>query len=106
MDREKLKGEIEAILFAAGEPVALERIAQVLGLRTYAVEELLEELLGRGLHSVSCGGPSRPLQLCDCVTPHDGVRQMETLKWAPPQQSPPKGISRWGPQMESPKLNP
>lgn len=44
MDREKLKGQIEAILFAAGEPVALERIAQVLGLRTYAVEELLEEL--------------------------------------------------------------
>ena len=44
MDREKLKGEIEAILFAAGEPVALERIGQVLGLRTYAVEELLEEL--------------------------------------------------------------
>ena len=68
--------------------------------------QLLEELLGRGLHSVSCGGPSRPLQLCDCVTPHDGGRRMETLKWAPPQQSPPKGISRWGPQMESPKLNP
>ena len=44
MDREILKGQIEAILFAAGEPVALERIAQVLGLRTYAVEELLEEL--------------------------------------------------------------
>lgn len=68
--------------------------------------QLLEELLGRGLHSVSCRGPSRPLQLCDCVTPHDGGRRMETLKWAPPQQSPPKGISRWGPQMESPKLNP
>lgn len=44
MDREELKGKIEAVLFAAGEPMALERIAQVLGIRTYAVEELVDEL--------------------------------------------------------------
>lgn len=44
MEREELIGKIEAIIFAAGEPVALERIAQVLGIRTYAVEELLETL--------------------------------------------------------------
>ena len=44
MEREELLGKIEAILFAAGEPVALDRIAQVLGVRTYAVEEAVELL--------------------------------------------------------------
>ena len=44
MDREELIGKVEAILFAAGEPMALERVAQVLGIRTYVVEELVEEL--------------------------------------------------------------
>lgn len=37
-------GKTEAILFAGGEPVSLERIAQVLGVRTYAVEEAVDLL--------------------------------------------------------------
>lgn len=37
-------GKTEAILFAGGEPVSLDRIAQVLGVRTYAVEEAVERL--------------------------------------------------------------
>lgn len=37
-------GKTEAILFAGGEPVSLERIAQVLGVRTYAVEEAVDAL--------------------------------------------------------------
>lgn len=44
MEREELIGKTEAILFAGGEPVALERIAQVLGVRVYAVEEAIELL--------------------------------------------------------------
>lgn len=44
MEREELMGKTEAILFAGGEPVALDRIAQVLGVRTYAVEEAVEAL--------------------------------------------------------------
>lgn len=44
MEREELMGKTEAILFAGGEPVALERIAQVLGVRTYAVEEAVDAL--------------------------------------------------------------
>lgn len=44
MERENWTGRVEAILFAAGEPVALERIAQVLGTRTYVVEEAVEAL--------------------------------------------------------------
>ena len=44
MEREELMGKTEAILFAGGEPVALDRIAQVLGVRTYAIEEIIESL--------------------------------------------------------------
>ncbi len=44
MDREELMGKVEAILFAAGEPLPLDRVAQVLGIRTYAVEEMVEAL--------------------------------------------------------------
>lgn len=44
MERDELTGKIEAIIFAAGEPISLDRIAQVLGIRTYAVEEILETL--------------------------------------------------------------
>ncbi len=44
MKNNELMGKIEAILFAGGEPVALGRIAQVLGVRTYAVEEILAAL--------------------------------------------------------------
>lgn len=44
MEREELMGKTEAILFAGGEPVSLDRIAQVLGVRTYAVEEVVELL--------------------------------------------------------------
>ena len=44
MEREELMGKTEAILFAGGEPVALDRIAQVLGVRTYAIEEIIEAL--------------------------------------------------------------
>lgn len=41
---EEMMGKVEAILFAGGEPVALNRIAQVLGVRTYAVETVVGKL--------------------------------------------------------------
>lgn len=44
MEREEAMGRVEAILFAAGEPVALDRIAQVIGMRTYAIEEIVDAL--------------------------------------------------------------
>ena len=44
MARNKWISEVEAILFAAGEPVSLERIAQVLGVRTPVVEEAVDQL--------------------------------------------------------------
>lgn len=44
MNQEELAGKIEAILFAGGEPVSMERIAQVLGVRTYVVEDAVAVL--------------------------------------------------------------
>ena len=41
---EQLTAKVEAILFASGEPVALDRIAQALGVRVYAVETALARL--------------------------------------------------------------
>ncbi len=44
MSTEDITGRVEAILFASGEPMALDRIAQALGVRTYAVEQVLAGL--------------------------------------------------------------
>lgn len=41
---EELMGKTEAVLFASGEPIALQRVAQVLGVRTYAIEEIVASL--------------------------------------------------------------
>lgn len=54
-------GKIEAILFAGGEAVDLGRIAQVLGTRTYVVEEAVQKLQKRyntpksGIHVLFLG---------------------------------------------------
>ena len=56
---EELMGKTEAILFASGEPVALDRIAHVLGIRTYAVEEISASLQKKynKPESSQCGRP-------------------------------------------------
>lgn len=44
MSAEDMTGQVEAILFASGEPMSLERIAQAVGMRTYAVESAVAAL--------------------------------------------------------------
>lgn len=44
MSIDDMTGKVEAILFASGEPMSLDRIAQVLGVRTYAVETVVASL--------------------------------------------------------------
>lgn len=44
MSIDDMTGKVEAILFASGEPMSLDRIAQVLGVRTYAVETVVAAL--------------------------------------------------------------
>lgn len=44
MNQELLLGKTEAMLFASGEPLALERIAQVLEVKTPVIERAVEEL--------------------------------------------------------------
>ena len=45
MDKQILKGMVEAILFASGDPVSGERIAQVLGLDKEDAEEVLKDTM-------------------------------------------------------------
>ena len=45
MDEQILKGMVEAILFASGDPVSGERIAQVLGLDKEDAEEVLKDTM-------------------------------------------------------------
>lgn len=45
MDEQILKGMVEAILFASGDPVSGERIAQVLGLDKGDAEEVLKDTM-------------------------------------------------------------
>ena len=45
MDKQILKGMVEAILFASGDPVSGERIAQVLGLDKGDAEEVLKDTM-------------------------------------------------------------
>ena len=48
MDEQILKGMVEAILFASGDPVSGERIAQVLGLSRWAVNQAINNMKARG----------------------------------------------------------
>lgn len=45
MDKQILSGQVEAIIFAGGEPVPVDRISQVLELDKASVEDILDELM-------------------------------------------------------------
>lgn len=61
MSTEDITGQVEAILFASGEPMSLERTAQALGVRTYAVESAVAALQEKynkpdsGVHLLTLG---------------------------------------------------
>lgn len=65
MEREELMGKTEAVLFASGEPMALDRVAQALGVRTYAVEEAVDALQEKyntpqsGIHLLRLGNTAQ-----------------------------------------------
>lgn len=46
MELKKLQGAIEAILFASGEPVSLDRISEALDVDKLTVSKLLQKLMG------------------------------------------------------------
>lgn len=80
---EELMGKTEAILFASGEPVALDRIAQVLGVRTYAIEEITASLQQKynkpesGVHLLLLGDSA---QFCTNPAFIEPVREALDLK--------------------------
>lgn len=83
MNIKELTGKTEAILFASGEPVALHRIAQVLGIRTYAVEEIVASLQKKynkpnsGVHLLTLGDSA---QFCTNPAFIEPVRDTLDLK--------------------------
>ena len=83
MDKSRLGGRVEAILFASGEPVALERMAQALGVRVYAVEETIARLQKKynraesGIHLLLLGDTA---QFCTNPAFIEPVRAVLDLK--------------------------
>ena len=82
-DNPKLSGQAEAILFASGEPLPLDRLAQVLGVRVYAVEETLNRLQKKyntpesGIHLLLLGNSA---QFCTNPAFIEPVRQALDLR--------------------------
>lgn len=83
MELKELTGKTEAILFASGEPVALDRIAQVLGVRTYTIEEAVAGLQKKynkpksGIHLLLLGNTAQFCTNPDFIQP---VRDALDLK--------------------------
>lgn len=82
-DNPSLPGQAEAILFASGEPLSLDRIAQVLGVRIYVVEETLAKLKKKyntpqsGIHLLILGDSA---QFCTNPAFIEPVRQALDLR--------------------------
>lgn len=76
-------GQTEAILFAGGEPVSLERIAQVLGVRTTVIEQIVSSLQEKyntphsGVHLLRLGESA---QFCTNPAFIQPVREVLDLK--------------------------
>lgn len=76
-------GKTEAILFAGGEPVSLERIAQVLGVRTPVIEQIVGTLQEKyntpqsGVHLLRLGESA---QFCTNPAFVEPVREVLDLK--------------------------
>ncbi|MGI6255384.1 MAG: SMC-Scp complex subunit ScpB [Acutalibacter sp.] len=76
-------GKTEAILFAGGEPVDLERIAQVLGVRTQVIDHAVAALQEKyntprsGVHLVRLG---KSAQFCTNPAFAEPVREVLDLK--------------------------
>lgn len=83
MNKEELQGKMEAIIFAGGDPVSIDRIAQVLGINLAVTEELIETL--REKYNTPYGGVQlirleNEVQLCSNPAYIDPVREALQLK--------------------------
>ena len=84
MEPEELERAVEAVLFAAGEPVELKRLSQALGCETGEVQEAANRLMDRlgferrGVRVVRLDGA---YQMCSAGEMGDFVaRALETRK--------------------------
>lgn len=83
MNKEVLQGKMEAIIFAGGDPVSIDRIAQVLEINLAVAEELIETL--REKYNTPHGGiqlirMENEVQMCSNPAYIDPVREALQLK--------------------------
>ena len=77
MDKERIKGIVEAILFTMGESVALSRLAEVLEVEKEALKDILEEMKGdyagkdRGISLIELDGA---YQICTKIETYEYVK--------------------------------
>ena len=87
LNQQELMGKTEAILFAGGEPVSLDRVAQVLGVRTPAIEGAVCALQEKyntpesGIHLLRLGETA---QFCTNPAYAQPVREALDLKRSTP----------------------
>ncbi|MBQ3379416.1 MAG: SMC-Scp complex subunit ScpB [Clostridia bacterium] len=74
MERDNIKAAIEAVLFASGEELSLERIASATGLDASAVNECIDEMMN------DYDAPARGIKL---IRMEDCVRLVTKPKYAP-----------------------
>lgn len=83
MNKEELQGKMEAIIFAGGDPVSIDRIAQVLDINLAAAEELIAALQEK--YNTPNGGVQiirmeNEIQMCSNPAFIDPVREALQLK--------------------------
>lgn len=87
MEQENYCGAIEAVLFASGEPLAAQKLAQVLGISVQALEQQMEKLAksykgsGRGIELVCLDGS---YQLCTKKKYEKPIREALELRRSTP----------------------
>ncbi len=78
-DNRKIKGIIEAVLFAMGESVALSRLAEVLEMEEDALKEVLSEMqkdysgLDRGICLIELDGA---YQICTKIETYEYIKKL------------------------------
>ena len=90
-DEEQLTGALEAVLFAAGEPVAQEKLAEIFGITNSEVDIVatrLEERLRLTIAGVELVRAEKNYQLCTKASHADFVTKYLEIKRTSPMSKP------------------
>lgn len=90
-DEEQLTGALEAVLFAAGEPVSQEKLAEIFGITNSEVDlvaDRLEERLKLTLSGVELAKTEKSYQLCTKTSHAEFVTKYLEIKRTSPMSKP------------------